>query len=311
MGDQSLQSIYKKIIAGWLGLVLFGAAAVVGAISGEWGLLLAGGAMTAASVAVLIMVSRQMGRSMRDYVPGKGFWYYRMTPRNKIRYLTIGEIVVVAMVLIFFFAGELNTAMFTSAVVGLLYIELLMKRRIKYHTAIDDATLFELEELGVIGQEHVVNGMYKDFQSWDDAVEGSKIIVLTIDLLIVIRINQEDELDQLHIRLNEIRRVGVIANGRQGQGLVLALGLEDGTIIRFTLIGESFQDSPEQFVQQFLQTMDKLLASSPYGTSHTADASNYSAPANPEQSGEHSDNNGQDQTVPNRPSAPRQRVLDL
>lgn len=289
MNDQSIQSIRMKMIACWAGVLLFGAVAVIGFMDGEWLMAVGGVAMTAGAIAALFTLRRQSGQLL-EYRPGKGFWYYRMTRKNKIAYLTAGQIVIIIMIVVFFFSGIMNWVGVFTGVIALMYIEFLMKRRIKYHTTIDDATLFELEELGIIEPEHIVNGLYKDFQSWNDAREGSKIIVLTTDEFIVIRMNDDNGGDKLHIRLRDINRIGIIANGSHGQGLILTIVQRDDMIVRFTLIGESFQDSPEQFVQQFLQTMDRLFIGHQSATNDSVVS---------------------EIVEPESRSAPKQRVLDI
>lgn len=258
MDDQAQSQLKKQRKMVWFGLFFFGLILLIGIMDGDMMMSIGGGVMTIGAVAALIITKRHT-QSLSAYRPGKGFWYYRMSRENKLKYLTGGQILIVILLAGLFWAGYFNWYVLFATLFGLYYIQAVIKPRIKLHTPVDDASLFELEELGIIGPEDIVEGLYKDFESWNDVVSGSKVVVLTLDHLVVIRMQDPQHGERLDIRLREIERVGIVSIGKQGQGMILTVGLNDNSIIRFALSGESFQDSPEQFIQQFLQTLDRLL----------------------------------------------------
>jgi hypothetical protein len=262
MDDGSLQQLRKKKRLMWFGLFFFGIIAILGLGSGDWLMLLGGGVMTIGAIAALVIMNRQL-KALAPYRPGKGFWYYRLTRRQKMNYVTASEIFIILLIAFFFWAGVLTWYVLFASIGSLLYLQFVIKRRIKHHTPVDDATLFELEELGIIQPEDIVKGLYKDFESWSTVGESAKILVLTPYRLIVIVMSSPEQGDRMEIRLRDINRLYLMGNGRQGQGLIATVGLTDGSILRFTLHGNSHQDSPEQFVQQLLESIDNLYIKQP------------------------------------------------
>lgn len=262
MDDQSLRELRKKKVLIWFGLLFSLLIIVVAVGSGSWLMACLGAVLTIGCIAGLVILRRQL-KANDLYRPGKGFWYYRMKPKQKMNYLTAGEILVILLIALSFWIGYVSWYSIVVSAICLYYIQFVIKRRIKLHTPIDDASLFELEELGIIRPEDIVNGLYKDFESWESVVEGSKILVLTPDCLIIIRMSDPENGERVEIKLRQINRLFLAGHGKQGQGLIATVGLTDGSIFRFTLVGESFQDSPEQFVQQLLETIDQLHIAHP------------------------------------------------
>jgi hypothetical protein len=146
-------------------------------------------------------------------------------------------------------------------VAGIVAIEVLIKRRIKLHEKIDDASLFELEEKGIIKSKDIVKGLYKDFQSWADVRKGNKLLVLTLDNLVIINIEDENNGTRIDCPLRDIRKFGMTGRGKYGEGLLLCIGTRDNRCYRIKLEGSSFQDSPEEFMAQFLKALDSALES--------------------------------------------------
>jgi len=259
MDQQSAQELRKKRLLSALCLPFFGALAYMWLKDDE--LLLGLGSLLLAlfGPVAVIKLTLQLRGSMSAYRPGKGFWYYRLTRQNKLHYLTAGEVVIVliaAGLLLFTEAPVYFTLV--PAAVGLSSLHFIVKPRIRLHTPVDDASLFELEELGIIGMDETVLGLYKDFEQWAHVADGDKIIVLTNDQLVIIRLYGPESGERVSVSLRDIRRLGIVSSGNAGQGLNVAIGLADETLIRFLLHGESFQDSPEQFIHQLLQSLDAL-----------------------------------------------------
>jgi hypothetical protein len=260
MDQQALRQMRGKKMASWFGILFFGLVAIIGFADGEGLMGFLGAVMTILSLAALIIIRRQINVTLTPYRPGKGYWYYRMSPRSKKIYLTAGQWVLILLLLLFWRAGYFNWYMAFSALFGIYYIQAVVKRRIRLHTDIDDASLFELEELGIIEPDEPVIGLYKDFALWSEVPADAKVLVLTPDRLIVIHMTSPESGERYEIRLKEIAGLGVIASGKQGQGMIITLGLADETVIRLSLVGESYQDSPEQFFQAFLRALDRALA---------------------------------------------------
>ncbi|MCD9022606.1 hypothetical protein [Cohnella silvisoli] len=239
--------------------------------------LVSGGA-TVACIAGLSMLHRQL-TALPPYRPGKGFWFYRLTGSRKNRVLTVGQVFILLLIIGSLWFGDFSrhTLRYAigyaigSAIGGIALIQYVIKPRIKLHTPVDDAALFELEDLGIIRPDEIVIGMYKDFQSWVSASGGAKILLLTPDRLIAIRMSTPDEGERTEIRLSDIDRLGLIGHGKKGEGLILSVGLLDGSIIRFMLLGSSYKYSPEQFIQQLLELLDKRFTTQE-GVSETVSA---------------------------------------
>ncbi|WP_135556803.1 hypothetical protein [Paenibacillus cymbidii] len=259
MDQQSAQELRKKRFLSALGLPIFGVLAYVWLNDDE--LLLGAGSLLCVlfSIAAVIKLSRQLRGSMSVYRPGKGFWYYRLTRQNKLHYLTAGEavIVLIAAGLLLFTEVPVYFTLLPAAA-GLYSLHFVVKPRIRLHTPVDDASLFELEELGIIGMNETVLGLYKDFEQWAYVTDGDKIVVLTNDQLVIVRLSGPESGERISVSLRDIHRLGILSSGNAGQGLNVVIGLSDETVVRFLLHGESFQDSPEEFVHQLLQSLDAL-----------------------------------------------------
>ncbi|MDU5948610.1 MAG: hypothetical protein E6Z15_16350, partial [Paenibacillus macerans] len=258
MDKEAIKKLKSRYILLWTGSVLCAILTIFLLVMGEvlLGMLL--GALIIVVVPAMIMYSKLLKGDIRPYVPRKGFWYYRLSPQNKITYLSVSQLVFF-LLLIVFWLFDLGTwyATFT-ALGGIVYIQFVIKRRIKLHTPVDDASLFELEELGIIASEESVVGLYKDFTSWSDVHEGAKIVVLTPDHLILIRMVTPEEGERYELRLKEIAGLFIMADGRYGQGMILTFRMANETSIRLTLLGESAQDSPEQFIYALLNSLDRV-----------------------------------------------------
>lgn len=129
----------------------------------------------------------------------------------------------------------------------------------KHAVPLADSDAFELEDLGVVPPGEYVVGIYKDFLHWDVVREGSRILLLTPERLIAIRMISPEQGERTEFRWTEINRLSFMHQGKQGLGLVISIGLTSGEIVRFMLRGPGVKYSRDQFVQTLLETMDKRL----------------------------------------------------
>ncbi|BBI30963.1 hypothetical protein [Cohnella abietis] len=256
MIDQSTREIEKKKVIIWLALILCALLTLVGISMGDWRMALVAGGITIACIAALSAINRQLD-AIPPYRPGKGFWFYRLSRSRKIHVLTVGQ-VVIFLVIIGLQGFKISSVMY--ALVLISTIQFMFKSRISHHTPVDQASLFELEDIGVIQPSESVIGLYQDFQSWTTANGGAKILLLTPERLIAIRMINPNEGERTEIPLMDIDRLGLVGQGKKGEGLLLSVGVSNGSIIRFMLLGQSFHYSPEQFIQQFLELLDKRSA---------------------------------------------------
>lgn len=213
-----------------------------------------------ASVFAIIKSNKLIRGTLAPYRPGKGFWYYRMSAQSKRAYITSGQWVLVLLLIGSWMLDYLNGYTAVTAVGGIIALQVLVKRRIKLHTEVDDASLFELEELGIIQEGEAVTSLYKDFEEWSKVPENAKVLALTPDRLIVIIMASPEAGTSYEIRLREISGLNIINEGKYGQGFIISLRLADETVINLLLEGESQQDSPEQFIQALLNGLDRVHA---------------------------------------------------
>ncbi|BBI30837.1 hypothetical protein [Cohnella abietis] len=261
MSDESTAENWKenKVFI-WLGTILCAFTTLACIVLGDLKMILLTGGITAFCFWGLFAVHRQLS-ALPPYRPGKGFWFQRLTPSGKIRVLTVSQVLLFVLAIGSYLIGDISRhtriSTFGIAIVGFLLIQMTIKPRIKFHKPIDDATLFELEDLGIIRPNENVVGMYKDTMRWDSVNSRTKILLLTPNRLIAIRMPTPDKGERAEIRLSDINRLGLIGHGKKGEGLLLSVGLLDGSIIRFVLLGEGDKYSPEQFMQQLLELLDK------------------------------------------------------
>lgn len=195
----------------------------------------------------------------KEYIPGKGFKHFRMTREQKLRYISL----TVWGAGIYFVVTWLYTGHFPRNLLYALsiafFVHYYTKNRIKVHTKVDDALLFELEELNIVRSSENVEAIYKDFSTWDSVNSGEKIILVTDKNLVCLIMENRENAVRIDIPLREINRLGIVGYGSRGKGLIFAIGTRDGKNVRIKLEGNSRIDSPEEFTRYFLNTLDKVL----------------------------------------------------
>ncbi len=217
------------------------------------------------------------------YIPYKGYFIYRMTSAERIKFVKRMKLIknVLAILIAILFISEGTFSSFLSLASGFLMATAALSalgNRIKYHVDIDDATYFELEELGLITESDVVLSLYKDFESWKTIRPNSKVLVLCQDTLSVLSFADSKHARKIKIPLKQIDRLR-IASGSMTKytaskqtkkgvkqeevstglaGMIITIGL-NGNCIKFYLRGESCMDSPEEFFSLFLRELDKKL----------------------------------------------------
>lgn len=210
-------------------------------------------------------------QAVRKYVPQKEFSFYRKTASERIKKYSIFEVILAVLIAAFilcmitrFSINHLFTAvgdilLLISPIIYLQY----MKHRIKFHENIDDATYFELEELGILSDIDIVKSLYKDFETWESVNENDKILIVTQDAFICVRFTNRYEATQFKLPLSQFDKLGILRVGKYLEGFLLTLGFHE-QYLRIRLSGKSFQDSPEEFLAFFLNEMDDRMLQKPY-----------------------------------------------
>lgn len=242
----------------WVGIVLWAIGLINAVYTKEWFMIFLFVALLIASFGALRITSRQLDGSGKTYKPGQGYWYYRLTPQRKRTYLTVGQGVLVLLALISWMLGFTPIYATAIAVGGIIAIQVLVKRRIRQYTQADEASLSELAELGIIEPGEHITAFYKDFESWTAAPKDAKIMALTAERLIIVVMVSLKAGNRYELRLSEIEGLSILSVGDFGMGFFLTLRMADDTVVRFLLEGSSWQDSPEQFIQVLLQSLDRV-----------------------------------------------------
>lgn len=199
------------------------------------------------------------------YHPQCGFKFYRKATEERIKIYTIlrviYSIVFILLVVLYLWKGEKNLLSIIRSILwglfGFICITAL-KDRIKFHQNIDDATYFELEELGLISENDSVAALYKDFSSWSDVKKNSKILILTMDELVVLNFKDNNSATKNVFSISKVNRLGFFRIGQSRQGYALSIGFQNN-LLRIILSGSSYQDSPEEFFSIFLKKLDDKL----------------------------------------------------
>jgi hypothetical protein len=205
----------------------------------------------------------QMGKPV-PYIPMKRFRMWRFTPEQWVRYYKIGIYVLVAAGLFALFVSR-EMLLGIAVISGVFGMRYLMKR-IKYHVPVDDSSLFELEKLGLISENEVVLSLYKDFSSWDDVKDGSKVLVLTQDNFVVLNFLDRDRAEKFVFPLKGLERLAITTMGSMGcthTTITLTMGFRSSPLLGLVLKGASYQDAPEVFISSFLREVDARLMKKP------------------------------------------------
>ncbi|MFD1177614.1 hypothetical protein ACFQ3W_15070 [Paenibacillus puldeungensis] len=258
MDNEGYNKIRRKYIMFWIALCILIPITLLFVITKDWTGTLFTGAFDALIILAIISSRSMLMRTIAPFQPGKGYWYYRMSPQSKRVYFTVTQWTLFLIVLLYWMSGHHSWYAAVGGLFSIYYIQVMLKRRIQLHTEVDDASLFELEELGIIEPEESVISLYKDFLSWSEVPENAKILILTPDRLVVIRMTTPEEGERYEIRLRDIFGLKFVDTGRHGGGKLVALLMNDQTLIHLDVAGESNQDSPEQFFSSLLKTLDQV-----------------------------------------------------
>lgn len=217
------------------------------------------------------------------YVPYKGYFFYRMSSAERLKFAKrlriFKNILSIVLVLLLISEGQYSGLLSLGSCFLMATAAIsTLTTRIKHHVEIDDATYFELEELGLISDGDVVISLYKDFESWTTIKPNSKVLVLCQDNLSVLSFSDTEHARKAIIPLNGIDRFRIASGSatkvtvkkqtRKGEkneevanglaGMIITIGF-NGNCVKFYLRGESYMDSPEEFLSLFLKELDKRL----------------------------------------------------
>lgn len=258
--DEVSKQIRKDKLYAWLSIIFFGLCAGVGLASGQLLLFLGGFAFVVGGIWVLYKQSKLSKGELEEFVPNKSHrsWIIKNPDQYRAK-LTKWQIGLCISAIIFMMITK-HFATIGYLIAGLIGLQV-MKSRIKIHTPIDDASLFELEERGIISSKELVKGLYKDFESWKEVKQNAKLLILTQDKLISIIFNNPENAVRTDCRLKDINKLGISSfqdsNSATGNGLIIYIGTKDNELYRIRLLGASYQDSPEMFMSQFVKTLDE------------------------------------------------------
>lgn len=249
--------------------------------------------------------STYLHEKVRRYTPEKKFRYFRKSTEQRRRPLKIKRnffrilMAASAIYCIFFVVLRLDSSLSwaeitfsITLIIFLFYIESIIQKsflKIKYHQTIDDATYFELEELGLIKETDVVISLYKDFTSWNNVKVNSKILILTQDTLTCLVFSDRTHARKVTITLNKIDELGIVKAfimlsmaKAAPSGMVITIGWHK-QYFRIVLTGLSIQDSSEEFVSRFLKQLDNAILSRPHDEIKTYQRSESTTSENIEQ----------------------------
>jgi len=256
------QSTTKAKLIIWLSIVFFGFCGYVAIDDENYFMFALSLLLIGTGIYGLFKLSQTKSADhLKEYQPGKGFWFFRKTPQQKLRMLSLTQLFVILMSIGFMYYFPFSRIL-PGLIIGLV-ISQIIKQRIKFHTPIDDASLFELEERGVILKNEIVQSLYKDFDTWENIKAGNQIIYLTPDSFVSILFESENYFSRYEYRLRNINKVDIIGNPGSKQGYILAIGTMYQEFIRVNFNGKTYQDSPEQFLSQFLAHLDRALLNLP------------------------------------------------
>ncbi|NTU28596.1 hypothetical protein HPY27_00270 [Brevibacillus sp. HB1.1] len=255
--DESVKEINAKIKTLWKSVIIFGLFTIVGIFAGNVILILIGLLFVIGGIWGIGKFKKMLQNQLTDYQPGKGFSFFRKTGEQKIKQITYSQYGLAGLILVCVLLKLSTFYAISFGVIGILVLQYTFKRRISLHTKIDDASLFELEEIGIITSKDIVNALYKDFESWTNVQPGNKVFLVKQDALVCIVMNENLKAVRREWQLRDIKKLGLLGSGNDGQGLLLFLGISQDEVIRLKMEGSSFQDSPEQFMTYFLQALDK------------------------------------------------------
>lgn len=259
--EEVVQDLTKKIRTIWFSLIFFGVLTIVGFFSENFLLIICGLLFVVGGIFALFKFHRMSDGVVAEYLPGKGFGFYRKSRKAKLKHYTYAQIIIVGLICLSIVLKTGIGHALSFGIAGILYIQFFLIRRVSLHTTIDDATLFELEELGIISSSDIVKALYKDFVSWNEVVAGNKIIVVKQDSLLCLVMQNKEEALRYECPLREIQKLGIMGNGNKGDGFLITIVTRDDRTLRILLDGNSYQDSPEEFFKHFLQALDDALLS--------------------------------------------------
>lgn len=262
--DEVLNQIKSNKRGAWLGIIFFGVCAGVGLLSGQILLFLLGAAFVVAGAWVINKGNKLSEGEIEIFVPKKSHRRWVINDPDQCRAKITKWQIGLSIVGIIFTVMTKRVSIIGCLIAGLLGLQV-MKTRIKIHTMIDDASLFELEERGIITPADLVKSLYKDFNSWAELKPNAKLLLLTQDRLISIIFNNADEVVRNECSLSRITKLGFstfqTSESATGSGTLLFIGTVDNDIFRIKLLGSSYQDSPEIFISQLIKILDELGAS--------------------------------------------------
>lgn len=199
-------------------------------------------------------------RKTNIYIPGEGFRFYRLNKANKIERMKRIWIISIPAVLIITALTLLDrhfilTIGFLVCFALLFLVIGLVKKRITFHEEIDDATLYELQRLNIIKSTEVVKSLYKDFLSWNSVKTDNKLLVLTMDSLIILSFHDRINAKKVVFPLSKLYQLRIL---NYGMGFLINLSTKE-ECHQIVLKGGSYQDSPEEFIRSLLSQTDDCL----------------------------------------------------
>lgn len=259
--EEVIQDLRKKMRTLWFSLTFFGFMLIFGIMIHNFILIICGLLFVVGGIFALFKFREIMNGVVDIYRPGKGFGFYRKTREEKLKHYRYGQIILVVLIGISFVLKTGIVQTLTVGIAGILYIQFFLMRRLSLHTTIDDATLFELEEIGIISPSDIVKALYKDFVSWNEVVAGKKIVIVKQDSLLCLVMQNKEEALQYEVPLRDVYKLGIMGNGNKGEGYLITIVTREDQTFRILLDGNSYQDSPEEFFKHFLQALDEALSS--------------------------------------------------
>jgi hypothetical protein len=191
---------------------------------------------------------------LQEYIPQKGYKFYRKSSNKRMMHYTVIQIILSLFAIIGIYNNTYGSAI--NVALAIIYIQIMMKKRIKLHEPIDDAMYFELEEMDIINSGNIVKALYKDFENWENLKENKKVLLVTQDNFICVNFKNRFEADKYVFPLSQIDKLGILRTGNYKEGFLITIGCNN-KLMKIRLAGDSFQDSPEEFISFFISELDR------------------------------------------------------
>lgn len=218
-------------------------------------------------------------KGIQDFKANEGFLFYRGGIKHPkygfINIYTIIEVFLVVMLLLGFILKATIGAGISSrdsnsvfiVAIAIIVIEVYYKRIISFMNKdkiLDYAIANDLRIKGIISVDETIKGLYKDFDKFENAEPGNKLVYITNEYFSYILFDENRTPKRLLIPANEIKKFGVLGFLEITQSAIVIphklvyIGASNGRNYRFNLSGRS-KHLPKEFIPNLITLLDKQV----------------------------------------------------